>query len=169
MAGMEATPNPDPTPEAAEHRVRPRPVRAAPAKRRHAARKTRVAAVGLSVVATTAITNLFARADRAEAATVSSASKTFTGAAYTNKWGTTQVKITVKSGKITDVATVTLPAHTGKSVRLSNHAASALRTEVLTAQTATVDTVSGATQTSDSYLQSLQSAIDKARAAGALV
>ena len=42
-----------------------------------------------------------------------------------------------------------------------------LRSETLTAQSAQIDTVSGATYTSDAYIRSLQSAIDAAHLAGA--
>jgi uncharacterized protein with FMN-binding domain len=62
---------------------------------------------------------------------------------------------------------VQYPDTDNKSVRINSRALPTLRTEVLTAQTANVDSVSGATYTSDGYVSSLQSAIDQARAAGA--
>jgi uncharacterized protein with FMN-binding domain len=62
---------------------------------------------------------------------------------------------------------VQYPDGDSKSVRINSRALPTLRTEVLTAQSAEVDTVSGATYTSDAYARSLQSAIDEARAAGA--
>ncbi len=145
---------------------RPNPVRS---RKRHAAKKARAAALGLSLATTGALTLGFANADRAEAATsTATATKTFTGSASTMKWGTTQVRITVAGGRITDVTAVQLPDSKAKSVRLSTNAAAVLRTRVLAAQSADVDTVSGATMTADAYLDSLQSAIDKAFAAGAL-
>ena len=54
----------------------------------------------------------------------------------------------------------------GKSVRINERAVPQLNSEALTAQSAEVDTVSGATYTSNDYRRSLQSAIDAARAAG---
>ena len=45
-------------------------------------------------------------------------------------------------------------------------AAPTLRREALAAQSAKIDTVSGATYTSEGYRQSLQAAIDAAHAAG---
>ncbi len=138
-------------------------------KRRHAARKTRVAAAALSLTATGVLAQTFAAAERAEAATSSAtatATKIYTGSVATNKWGSTQVQVTVSGGKISNVTTLQLPSSKPKSVRLSTNAATVLKAKVISAQTASVATVSGATMTSRSYLESLQSAIDKARAAG---
>ena len=55
---------------------------------------------------------------------------------------------------------------TGSSVRINDRAVPQLNSEALTAQSADVDTVSGATYTSNDYRRSLQSAIDAAKAAG---
>ena len=60
---------------------------------------------------------------------------------------------------------VQYPDDDGKSVRINQRALPELQSEVLTAQSAQVDTVSGATYTSNAYVKSLQSAIDEARAA----
>jgi uncharacterized protein with FMN-binding domain len=138
-------------------------------KRRHAARKTRVAAAALSLTATGLLTQAFAAAEHAQAATSSStatATKTYTGSVATNKWGSTQVQVTVSVGKITNVTALQLPNSKPKSARLSTNAATVLKVKVISAQSASVTTVSGATMTSRSYLESLQSAIDTARAAG---
>jgi uncharacterized protein with FMN-binding domain len=120
------------------------------------------------MVTTGVLTASFAHADRADAATATATKSTYLGSVSTNKWGPTQVRITVSNGTITDVVAVQLPSSKAKSVRLSTNAASILKTEVLAAQSANVDTVSGATMTSRSYLTSLQSAIDTARTAGAV-
>jgi uncharacterized protein with FMN-binding domain len=87
---------------------------------------------------------------------------TYTGAAETTRFGTTQVKVTIAGGKITEIATVQLNEADPRSYQISVDAAPTLRSEVLQAQTAAVDTVSGATYTSDAYEASLQSALDKA-------
>jgi uncharacterized protein with FMN-binding domain len=92
----------------------------------------------------------------------STVSGTFTGASEGTRYGSVQVKIVVASGKITDVVAVHLTDQGGRSVQLSNRAAPILRTEVLKAQSAKVASVSGATYTTDAYLLSVQSAIDKA-------
>lgn len=87
---------------------------------------------------------------------------TFTGAAETTRFGTTQVKVTISAGKLTEVTTVQLNQNDPRSYQISVDAAPTLRSEVLSKQTAAVDTVSGATYTSAAYEASLQSALDKA-------
>jgi uncharacterized protein with FMN-binding domain len=137
-------------------------------RKRHAARKTRLAVAGLSLVTTGILTQTFATADRADAAVGTAAATSYTGAASTNRWGTVQVRLTVSGGKITNITTLQLPSSKPKSVRLSNNAVSIIKPQVISAQSTNVNTVSGATLTSRSYLTSIQSAIDTARAAGAL-
>ena len=87
---------------------------------------------------------------------------TVTGDAKTTRFGTTQVKVTISGGRITEVATVQLNQNDPRSVQISEAAAPLLRSEVLSKQTAAVDVVSGATYTTDAYEASLQSALDKA-------
>ncbi len=99
---------------------------------------------------------------RAPSTSAASVSGTFTGASEGTRYGSVQVKIVVAAGKITDVVPVALTNQGSRSVQISNHAAPVLRAEVLKAQSATVQTVSGATYTSAAYLLSLQAAIDKA-------
>jgi len=89
---------------------------------------------------------------------------TFTGKTVNTQFGPVQVEVTVASGKITSVKALQLTNYGGRSVQISNYAAPILRSEVLKAQSARVSTVSGATYTSDGYLTSLQSALDKAKA-----
>jgi uncharacterized protein with FMN-binding domain len=90
------------------------------------------------------------------------------GAVFRNKWGPVQVEATFASdGTLTDVAALQTPDDRGQSVRINDYAVPRLTSEALTAQSASVDTVSGATYTSEGYRQSLQSAIDLARGAGA--
>lgn len=87
---------------------------------------------------------------------------TYAGAVVQTRFGAVQVQITVKAGAITDVAALRLTDDDRKSIQISNRAAPLLRAEVLAAQTADVQTISGATITSDAYLNSLQAAIDAA-------
>ncbi len=82
-----------------------------------------------------------------------------TGSAVDMPYGTVQVKVLYTGGKISDVQTVQLPTD-GHSQFLSQQAAAVLHDEVVQAQSANVDMVSGATFTSTAYLQSLQSALD---------
>lgn len=86
---------------------------------------------------------------------------TFTGASTSTPFGDVQVQIRVDNGTIADVIAVQLTDREQKSVSISNRAAPVLRQEVLAAQSANVQGVSGATYTSDAYLTSLQSAIDQ--------
>jgi uncharacterized protein with FMN-binding domain len=87
---------------------------------------------------------------------------TYDGDVVQTRFGTVQVQITVKAGAITDVTALKLTDHEGRSVQISNYAAPILRSEVLQAQSADVQTVGGATVTSDAYLTSLQAALDAA-------
>jgi uncharacterized protein with FMN-binding domain len=86
---------------------------------------------------------------------------TFTGKTAQTPYGPVTVTITMKSGKITDVAAV-LP-NTGESKDIAARAGPQLRQQTLNKQSAKIDTVSGATYTSEGYRQSLQSAIDQAK------
>ena len=98
----------------------------------------------------------------AGASASASVSGNFAGSSVSTRYGSVQVQIVVVSGKITDVVALHLTDQGGRSVQLSNQAAPILRSEVLKAQSAKVNGVSGATYTSVAYLASLQAAIDKA-------
>ena len=87
---------------------------------------------------------------------------TYAGSVVQTRFGAVQVQITVNAGAITDVEALQLTNDDRKSVQISNRAAPLLRSEVLAAQSADVQTIGGATVTSDAYLSSLQAAIDAA-------
>ena len=86
----------------------------------------------------------------------------YTGQDFQNQFGDTQVKVTISGGKITDVQALQLPFDRQRSAEISQYAAPLLHDEVLQAQSAQIDSLSGATYTSDSYAQSVQSALDQA-------
>ncbi|WP_329555868.1 FMN-binding protein [Streptomyces sp. NBC_00696] len=88
--------------------------------------------------------------------------KTVTGETAQTRWGPVQVKITLTNGRITDVSAVQSPSDNPRDQEINSYALPELRREVLAAQSAKIDTVSGATYTSDGYRQSLQSALDSA-------
>jgi len=88
-------------------------------------------------------------------------SGTATGDSIATRYGNAQVRVTVKDGKIVQIDALQLQANDPRSVQISSTAAPILQQEALAAQTAGVDAVSGATYTSASYTQSLQSALDK--------
>jgi uncharacterized protein with FMN-binding domain len=80
-----------------------------------------------------------------------------------NQYGDVQVEITVEGTRIVDVEALQLPQDRRRSAEISQDVAPILRSEALAAQSAQIDSVSGATYTSQSYAQSLQAAIDQAR------
>ncbi|KQX62053.1 FMN-binding protein [Angustibacter sp. Root456] len=87
---------------------------------------------------------------------------TFTGDTVQTRWGPVQVQIIVSGGKITAADVVQVPQDNPRDQEINSYAVPVLNSEVVQAQSAQIDTVSGATVTSDGYLQSLQSAIDAA-------
>lgn len=94
--------------------------------------------------------------------TTTTGTRTVTGDTVQTRWGPVQVRITVKSGRLTDVTAVTYPTDNPRDQEINSYAIPRLRSEALQAQSADIDTVSGATYTSDGYRQSLQSALDSA-------
>jgi len=86
----------------------------------------------------------------------------FKGSAAKNPYGAIQVSIKISGGKIT-AADATYPV-TGDSATINPPAIASLKQSTLKAQSADVDAVSGATFTSESYVKSLQAAIDEATA-----
>ena len=92
----------------------------------------------------------------------SSDTKSYTGALTQTRWGPVEVKITVADGKITAVDVPEYPQGNDRDVEINDRALPTLVEETLSAQSAEIDMVSGATVTSEGYLQSLQSAMDKA-------
>ncbi len=87
---------------------------------------------------------------------------TYAGSSVNTQFGSVQVQVTISGGAITDVTPLHLTDQGGRSVQISNYAAPILHDEVLQAQSSRVSNVSGATYTTDAYLSSLQSALDKA-------
>jgi uncharacterized protein with FMN-binding domain len=73
-----------------------------------------------------------------------------------------QVQLTVAGGVITDVTVVEYPSGNGKDQQINARALPVLVQETLDAQSARIDMVSGATVTSEGYLESLQGALDQA-------
>jgi uncharacterized protein with FMN-binding domain len=88
--------------------------------------------------------------------------KTFTGAAWPTIYGPVQVRVTVKSGKVTAATAVEYPTETPRDYQINSFAIPELNSEAVAAGSARIDAVSGATYTSQGYLGSLQSALNKA-------
>lgn len=89
-------------------------------------------------------------------------SGTFTGADFPNRFGDVQVKVIITNGRITDVQPIQMPQDRAQSAYISQVAGPMLHDEVIQAQSAQIDIISGATYTSESYAQSVESALQQA-------
>jgi hypothetical protein len=88
------------------------------------------------------------------------ANRVVLGKAYDVSYGVVQVKVMFTGSRITDITPMSLPQG-GRSGDISQYAAPQLRREALSAQSAQIDTVSGASYTSAGYAMSLQSVLDQ--------
>lgn len=125
---------------------------------------TEASATASATTSETASESTTASAEPTESETAESSadSGTFTGETVTHRYGSVTVDVTVESGEIVDVSAATTASH-DQSESYIEKAVPTLRSEVLSAQSADVETVSGATYTSEAYLTSLQSALDEAQ------
>jgi uncharacterized protein with FMN-binding domain len=98
----------------------------------------------------------------ARSGSASSAAKTVTGDEAQTIYGPIQVKITVKNGKVTAADATEYPNNDPRDAQINAYAIPALNSEAVSAGSAQIDSVSGATYTSRGYVSSLQSALDKA-------
>lgn len=88
------------------------------------------------------------------------AARTVSGQAIDTRYGIVQVQVTASGKKITNVQFLQLTAFDQRSQEINSYAAPILLQETLQTQAAQVDVVSGATYTSQGYMQSVQSALD---------
>jgi uncharacterized protein with FMN-binding domain len=88
--------------------------------------------------------------------------RTVTGDTVQSPYGPVQVEITLDGSKITAARALQTPNDRQRSSDIAAYSVPVLVRETLTAQSAHIDTVSGATFTSEGYISSLQSALDKA-------
>jgi uncharacterized protein with FMN-binding domain len=86
---------------------------------------------------------------------------TIVGSVEQTRYGNVQVSVTFQGTQITDVEALQVPDRERRDEQISSMSVPVLAQEVLDAQSAQVDTVSGATYTSEGYLASVQSAIDQ--------
>jgi len=89
-------------------------------------------------------------------------SGTFTGTAESTQFGNVQVQAVISGGKLTNVIVLQVPDRGGYEDQIVQIAVPELKSEALSAQSANIDVVSGATYTSQGYAESLQSALDQA-------
>lgn len=99
---------------------------------------------------------------RAAVGSLGGVTQTFTGQAVAGRYGPVQVQITVADGNVTEATVVQVPNRNPHDAEVNGHAVPILNREVVDAQSADIDMVSGATVTSTAYIQSLQSALDQA-------
>jgi len=90
-----------------------------------------------------------------------SGNRTVDGPVIDTRFGPVEVELVLAGGRITDVKALEYPNEARRSQFISEQALPQLRDEVLQAQSANIDTVSGATYTSDAYSRSLQAALDR--------
>lgn len=86
----------------------------------------------------------------------------YTGSVADAQWGVVQVQATIKGGKITDVQWLQYPNDRSRSVYINSIADPQLTSEAIQAQNANVDAVTGATDSSDAFMQSLSDALSQA-------
>ncbi|MFD9869949.1 FMN-binding protein [Streptomyces niveus] len=87
---------------------------------------------------------------------------TYTGDPVSTQYGTVQVAATVEAGKLTAVKVIQVPSGNGRDQQIAAYAVPRLTKEALASHSAHIDAVSGASYTSQGYIQSLQSALDRA-------
>ncbi len=87
----------------------------------------------------------------------------YTGSVADAFYGNIQVKAIISGGKITDVQFLQYPSDRRQSIEINSQAMPYLTQEAIQAQSANVNGVSGASQTSAAFIQSLQSALDQAK------
>jgi uncharacterized protein with FMN-binding domain len=93
--------------------------------------------------------------------TLTAGETTVTGHVANTVYGPVQVELVVKNSKIVKVAVLQQPTNTIHDIQIGQFAFPNLIKETLTAQSAKIDAVSGASYTSAGYIASLQSAVDR--------
>lgn len=88
---------------------------------------------------------------------------TYNGSVADAFYGNIQVQVTVAGGRITNIQFLQYPNDRGESIAINQQADPMLAQEATQAQSANVDVVSGATQSSQAFVQSMQSALDQAK------
>jgi uncharacterized protein with FMN-binding domain len=87
--------------------------------------------------------------------------RTVTGDAVNTRYGAVQVQLTVSGSTISQVSAPEYPSSSNRDLSINNYAIPQLCQEALSAQSAQIDSVSGATYTSNGFISSLQSALSK--------
>ncbi|MEY4339884.1 MAG: hypothetical protein RLZ14_1734 [Actinomycetota bacterium] len=93
---------------------------------------------------------------------------TYQGSPSQNRFGVVQVQAVYSGGQLADVQVLQYPSGDRRSLRISQYSLPRLIDQALSAQGTNISGISGATYTSRSYVKSLQSAIDAAKAASGI-
>ena len=122
------------------------------------------ATVATTTTGTTATTATTTSGGTSKATSGSSTYKdgTFTGTTVQHPYGSVTVTVTISGGKITNVTAQALDGGDRRSQSIDSQAVPMMKTEVLSANSASVSTIGGATYTTTAYITSLQSALAKA-------
>jgi uncharacterized protein with FMN-binding domain len=88
---------------------------------------------------------------------------TYTGSVADAQWGVVQVQVVIQNGEIINVQFLQYPNERNRSVEINSYADPILVNEAIKAQSAKVDIVSGATDTSQAFIQSLSNALSQAQ------
>ena len=94
--------------------------------------------------------------------TTPSAVTLVTGTSVDTRYGPVQVQLHVRAGHVVKAVAIDYPQAGGRDREINGFAIPQLEQEAVRAQSAQIDTVSGATFTSDGYRRSLQAALDLA-------
>jgi len=86
-----------------------------------------------------------------------------TGPVYDAYYGVVQVQAVIRDGRVVVVNVLRYPFHSGTSRSINRRALPRLEQEVISAQSADVHAVSGATLTSDAFIRSLSGALRQAQ------
>lgn len=87
------------------------------------------------------------------------ANGSFTGAVIPTEFGDVQVRVVIASGRIKDVSAIQMPTDRARSAEITQYVTPVLHDEVIQAQSARIDVISGATFTSEAYAESVNDAL----------
>lgn len=89
---------------------------------------------------------------------------TYTGSVADAQWGNVQIQVVIQGGKIANITFLQYPNERERSVFINSYADPRLVSEAIQAQSATVDAITGATDSSEAFIQSLSDALTQAQA-----
>ena len=98
----------------------------------------------------------------AKAASLGYVDGAYTGPVTDAYYGNMQIQAIVQNGRLAGIKVLQYPSDRRTSIAINRQALPMLRDEVIAAQSASVDIISGATLTSDAFIQSLGGALRKA-------